>query len=82
MPTPCVFTKAASAASFQIMTGRPLDKYNDNLLALNNKSITLNSDPRGIIYDRNYNLLVDNEGVKTIYYKKQNGIVDMFDLGW
>ena len=26
--------------------------------------------PRGRIYDRNYNLLVDNKPVKTIYYKK------------
>ena len=26
--------------------------------------------PRGRIYDRNYNLLVDNIGVKTIYYKR------------
>ena len=30
--------------------------------------------PRGRIYDRNHKLLVDNEGIKTIYYKKQNGI--------
>ncbi len=31
------------------------------------------STPRGRIYDRNYNLLVDNVGVKTIYYKRQSG---------
>ena len=30
------------------------------------------STPRGRIYDRNYNLLVDNIGVKTIYYKRKN----------
>ncbi len=29
-----------------------------------------NSAPRGRIYDRNYNLLVDNKGMKTIYYQK------------
>ena len=28
------------------------------------------SAPRGRIYDRNYNLLVDNKAIKTIYYKK------------
>ena len=27
-----------------------------------------------MIYDRNYNLLVDNEAVKTIYYKKKSGV--------
>lgn len=30
--------------------------------------------PRGRIYDRNGNVLVDNEAIKTIYYKKPNGI--------
>ncbi len=32
------------------------------------------STPRGRIYDRNYNLLVDNTSVKSIYYKKSNNI--------
>lgn len=32
------------------------------------------SAPRGRIYDRNYNLLVDNEAVPTIVYKKNNHI--------
>lgn len=31
------------------------------------------SAPRGRIYDRNGNLIVDNEAVKTIYYKKTSG---------
>ncbi len=47
------------------------------VLALENatdKTITGESSPRGRIYDRNYNLLVDNEAIKTIYYKKKNGI--------
>lgn len=38
------------------------------------KTIESTSAPRGRIYDRNHKLLVDNEGIKTIYYKKQNGI--------
>ena len=32
------------------------------------------SAPRGRIYDRNYKLLVDNVGVKSIYYKRKSGI--------
>lgn len=49
------------------------DKYNDKLLALTNKSITLNSSPRGRIYDRNYNVIVDNKAINTIVYKKEKG---------
>ena len=50
------------------------DDYNDKLAYSTEKTIESTSAPRGRIYDRNYNLLVDNEGVKTIYYKKQKGI--------
>lgn len=32
------------------------------------------SAPRGRIYDRNYKLLVDNVGVKSIYYKRVSGM--------
>ena len=49
------------------------DKYNDKLLALTNKSITLNSSPRGRIYDRNYNVIVDNKAINIIVYKKEKG---------
>ena len=44
------------------------------------KTVESTSAPRGRIYDRNYNLLVDNEGVKTIYYKKQNGITNKEEI--
>ncbi len=50
------------------------DKYKEDLSYLSETIIESSTAPRGRIYDRNYNLLVDNEGVKTIYYKKQNGI--------
>lgn len=50
------------------------DLYTEKLAAASEKIIESSSAPRGRIYDRNYNLLVDNEGVKTIYYKKQSGI--------
>ena len=49
-------------------------EYNDKLAMATEKTIESTSAPRGRIYDRNHKLLVDNEGVKTIYYKKQNGI--------
>lgn len=38
------------------------------------KTVEGSSAPRGRIYDRNYKLLVDNEAVNTIYYKKEKGI--------
>lgn len=50
------------------------DYYSEKLALSTDKKIESTSAPRGRIYDRNYNLLVDNEGVKTIYYKKQNDI--------
>ena len=49
------------------------DKYKNNLDSLTIKTVTSTSVPRGRIYDRNYNLLVDNVGVKTIYYRRLVG---------
>ena len=48
--------------------------YLDKLTIATEKTVEGDSAPRGRIYDRNYNLLVDNEAIKTIYYKKQSGI--------
>ncbi|MGM9876083.1 MAG: peptidoglycan D,D-transpeptidase FtsI family protein [Bacilli bacterium] len=50
------------------------DYYDEKLSYSTEKKIESSSAPRGRIYDRNYNLLVDNEAVKTIYYKKKTGI--------
>lgn len=50
------------------------DEYNEKLSYSTYKTIESTSAPRGRIYDRNYNLLVDNEAVKTIYYKKRDGV--------
>ena len=50
------------------------DKYNEKLVSATEKTIEGSSSPRGRIYDRNYNLLVDNKAIKTIYYKKQANI--------
>lgn len=48
------------------------DEYTEKLSYSTEKKIESTSSPRGRIYDRNYNLLVDNEAVKTIYYKKKS----------
>ena len=50
------------------------DDYNEKLSYSTEKTIESTSAPRGRIYDRNYNLLVDNEAVKTIYYKKRENV--------
>ena len=50
------------------------DEYKEELAYKSEKTIESSSAPRGRIYDRNYNLLVDNEGIKTIYYKKPSDV--------
>ena len=50
------------------------DEYIEELAYRSEKTIESSSAPRGRIYDRNYNLLVDNEGIKTIYYKKPSDV--------
>ena len=50
------------------------EDYQSKLTVATEKTVEGTSAPRGRIYDRNYNLLVDNEAIKTIYYKKQTGI--------
>ena len=50
------------------------EAYSEKLVAATEKIVEGESSPRGRIYDRNYKLLVDNEAVKTIYYKKEDGI--------
>ena len=50
------------------------DEYLEKLSYSTYKTIESTSAPRGRIYDRNYNLLVDNEAIKTIYYKKRDNV--------
>ena len=50
------------------------EEYSEKLVAATVKYVEGESAPRGRIYDRNYNLLVDNQAVKTIYYKKQDNV--------
>ena len=46
------------------------DDYKVELKRLTKKIVDGPSTPRGRIYDRNGKIIVDNEAVKTIYYKK------------
>lgn len=48
--------------------------YKKSLKELSYTIVEGTSAPRGRIYDRNYNILVDNKAVKTIYYKKDKSI--------
>ena len=50
------------------------DFYVNKVEQLSQNLVLSNSTPRGRIYDRNGNIIVDNEAVKVIYYKKQSGI--------
>ena len=56
--------------------------YKESLKTLTDDLVDGNSSPRGRIYDRNYNLLVDNKAVRVIYYRKNDGIsaLDEIDL--
>lgn len=48
--------------------------YKEKLDSLTNIYVYGDSSPRGRIYDRNYNLLVDNQAVYEIVYKKDNNV--------
>ena len=50
------------------------DVFKEKLAQIADVVIEGSSAPRGRIYDRNYNLLVDNKAMKTIYYKKDKDI--------
>ena len=45
-----------------------------NLNQLSTKTVYGSSMPRGRIYDRNYNVIVDNVGVNLISYKRESGM--------
>ncbi len=48
--------------------------YANELERVSNIEVEGPSSPRGRIYDRNYNLLVDNKAIPIIYYKKNSDI--------
>ena len=49
------------------------DKYEKELDILTYSRVLGTSSPRGRIYDRNYNIIVDNKSLKTITYQKIKG---------
>jgi len=59
-------------------------KYTDELAVLSYDTVEGSSEPRGRIYDRNYNIIVDNKALKTITYKKRKGITtkEMLELAY
>lgn len=56
------------------------DDYEVELKRLTKKIVDGQSTPRGRIYDRNGKIIVDNESVKTIYYKKVPGVTTKEEL--
>lgn len=54
--------------------------YSNNLKLLTLKIVEGESTPRGRIYDRNGNIIVDNISVKTIYYKKNNDMTEKKEI--
>lgn len=58
------------------------DFYSDKLSSIINTSYSYSSSPRGRILDRNYNVLVDNREVPTLYFlkNKRNSSYDEINL--
>jgi len=57
-----------------ILQTSAINEYQSKLENLTIKMVEGNSVPRGRIFDRNHNILVDNVGYKVIYYQKPRGI--------
>ena len=53
------------------------EELTDSLEKLTYAKVYGTSTPRGRIYDRNYNLLVDNKSLKTITYQKKKGTTNL-----
>ncbi len=82
-----LFLLVVTAVVFSVITVRLFqlqvlnaDDYSEKLVAATEKIVEGESTPRGRIYDRNYKLLVDNEAVKTIYYKKESGVTSKEEI--
>ena len=53
------------------------EKFSEQLSVLTYTEVSGASSPRGRIYDRNYNILVDNKSLKTITYQKKKGTTNL-----
>ena len=60
------------------------NKYSDVLGDLTYTKVLGTSAPRGRIYDRNYNVIVDNKAINSIVYKKEKNTTtfDMIELAY
>lgn len=56
------------------------EHYIEKVNTLNKNIVEGSTAPRGRIYDRNYQIIVDNKPVKVIYYKKVNGITSKEEI--
>lgn len=52
-------------------------EYSEQLAHLTYTTVSGTSSPRGRIYDRNYNIIVDNKSLKTITYQKRKGLSNL-----
>ena len=52
-------------------------EYEVSLNSLTYTEVYGSSSPRGRIYDRNHNIIVDNKSIKNITYKKEKGVTDL-----
>ena len=52
-------------------------EYKESLNHLTFSTVTGTSSPRGRIYDRNYNIIVDNKSLKTITYQKGKNVSNL-----
>ena len=59
-------------------------QYEESLKELSYTTVEGTSAPRGRIYDRNYNIIVDNKAIKSITYKKEKSVStsDMIELAY
>ena len=53
------------------------NEYDTALADLTHTQVTGTSSPRGRIYDRNYNIIVDNKSLKTITYQKPKNATNL-----
>lgn len=65
-----------SVVMIKVVNVMVVDKkeYKDQLARLTYTTVSGTSSPRGRIYDRNHNVIVDNKSLKTITYQKKKGV--------
>lgn len=54
--------------------------YSEKLSKIINTTYSYSSSPRGKIYDRNYNVIVDNREVPTLFYLKNKNISGAYEI--